>query len=128
METVLRECIRYCFNDLVQQELSGFMERWNRHLLAQCKGAIFPREQPIWLYLLPELFGSASWLIPVSSEEKAEFDDLLLATDVPDVSPEFQEFTDIVFEGQGNFSDRSANITEELEMYFSLVEAIVCYG
>ena len=114
--------------DLVRQELSGFTERWNCHLLAPCKGAIFPRERPVWLYHLPELFGSASWLIPVSSEEKAEFEDLLFATDVLDVSPEFQEFTDIVFEGQGNFSDRSANIIEALGMYFPLVEAIAFYG
>ena len=63
---------------------------------------------------------------PFSSEDTEEFDDPLFATDVPDVSPEFQEFADIVFEGQDNFSDRIANITEAL--YFLLVEAIAFYG
>ena len=87
-----------------------------------------PRGHPISLYHLPGLFGSASWLIPVSSEDIAEFEDPLFATDVPDVSPEFQEFADIVFEGQDNFRGRPANITEALEMHFLLVEAIAFYG
>ena len=97
-------------------------------LLAPSKSAILPRGRPISIYHLPELFGSASWLIPVSSKGIAEFDDPLFTTDVPDVSPGFQEFADIVFEGQDNFSERQANITEALEMYFSLVEAIAFYG
>lgn len=57
----------------------------------------------------------------------AEFDDLLFTTDVPDVSPEFQEFADIVFEGQDNFSDRLADITMSLKMYFLLIETIAFY-
>ena len=47
---------------------------------------------------------------------------------MPDVSPEFQEFADTVFEGQDNFRDRPANITEALEMYFLLVQAIAFYN
>ena len=31
-DPVLRECIRYCFMDSLQQELNDFTERWNRHL------------------------------------------------------------------------------------------------
>ena len=30
-DPVLRECIRYCFMDLLRQELNDFTERWNRH-------------------------------------------------------------------------------------------------
>ena len=64
----------------------------------------------------------------LSPLKTAKFDDLLFTTDVPDVSPEFQEFADIVFEGQDNFSDRPANITISFKMYFLLVEAIAFYG
>ena len=47
-----------------------FTERWNRHLLAPSKGVILARGPPITLNHLPELLSSASWLIPVSSEDK----------------------------------------------------------
>ena len=76
--------------DLLWQELNDVTERWNCHLLAPSKGAILPRGRPVSIDHLPELFGSASWLIPVSSEGIAEFDDPLFTTDVPDVSPGFQ--------------------------------------
>lgn len=76
------------------------MERWNRHLLAPSKSVIFSQDRLISLYHLPKLFDSASWLIPVSYENTTEFDDPLFATDVPYVSPEFQEFANIVFERQ----------------------------
>ena len=61
-DPVSRECIRYCFMNLLQQELNDFTERWNRQLQdgAPSKGANFPRGQPISLYHLPELFGSIS--------------------------------------------------------------------
>ena len=68
-DPVFRECIRYCFMDLLRQEFNNFTERWNSHLLAPSKGAILPIGRPVSLYHLPELFGSVSWLIPVSSED-----------------------------------------------------------
>ena len=127
-DPVLKKCIRYCFMESLRQELNDFTERWSRYLLASSKGAILPRGSPISLYHLPKLFGSASWLISASSEDIAEFDDLLFTTYVPQISPEFQEFADIVLEGQDNFRDRPANITETLEMCFMLVVAIAFYG
>ena len=54
---------------LLRQELNNFTERWNSNLLAPSKGAILPIGRPASLYHLPELFGSVSWVIPVSSED-----------------------------------------------------------
>ena len=82
---VVKECLRFCFMHLLRNDLHESMERWNRHLIANTKGAMLPTGRPNSLYYLPQLYDSVSYKAPVDLAEVEEFNDPNFTTSRSDV-------------------------------------------
>ena len=52
-----RDCLRYAFGPLIQQELDNFVNEWNNHSIRQSKMAEAPGGKPNVLFEFPELNG-----------------------------------------------------------------------
>ena len=102
--------------------------RWNNHLIAPSKSTTLPRGKPNALYDLPELYNCQSHRMPLNPTEVDEFDDPAFINKVDDISEEFQEFAEIVLSLNGHSSERPKSVSEALEVYFILLDAIEIYS
>lgn len=74
-DPVHHECIRFCFMQMLRDELHQVAEMWNQHLIASSKfgNSSGPRGRPDSIFFLPHLFDSEDYKIPVVSDEIDEF-------------------------------------------------------
>ena len=59
------ECLRFCFNQLLQTELTQVKEHWNLHVIRKQKNLQVPHGKPEFLYSNPEVCGGHDVSIPV---------------------------------------------------------------
>ena len=63
------ECLKFCFMQLIQDELKHVAEHWNLHRIRPCRNSDSPAGRPDVLYFLPELEEVMDYSTPVSSDE-----------------------------------------------------------
>ena len=63
------ECLKFCFMELIQDELKRVAEHWNLHRIRPCTNSNSPAGRPDVLYFLPELEETMDFSIPVPSHE-----------------------------------------------------------
>ncbi|XP_064630795.1 uncharacterized protein LOC135489386 [Lineus longissimus] len=59
------ECLRYCFMDVLQNELNRVAIEWNRHTLQVKRNCQSPRGKPDVMYFTPELYNTRDLKIGV---------------------------------------------------------------
>ena len=63
------ECLKFCFMQLIQDELKHVAEHWNLHRIRPCRNSDSPAGRPDVLYFLPELEEVMDYSTPVPSDE-----------------------------------------------------------
>ena len=93
-DPVHHECIRFCFMQMLRDELHQVAEMWNQHLIASSKfgNSSGPRGRPDSIFFLPHLFDSEDYKTPVVSDEIDEFLNKSTMC-AEDFSKEFEEFS-----------------------------------
>ena len=110
------ECIRFCFMQILRNELHQVAEMWNQHLIASSKfgNSSGPRGRPDCMFLLPHLYNSEDCKVPVNPQEREEFIDE--STMCPaDCSEEFKEFALSVMNALG--LHQADDVNEALDVY-----------
>ena len=64
-----RECLRFCFIDLIQDELNRVALERNPHRIRPSTNLESPSGRPDILYFLPELRGGQDYSTPIDVEE-----------------------------------------------------------
>ena len=59
------QCIRFCFADLIQRDLSRVAVMWNQHRIRSQPNAECPSSKPDVLYFLPEAFETRDYKLPL---------------------------------------------------------------
>ena len=119
------ECIRYCFMDILREELTDVALRWNQHILAPSQNVSLPRGKPNSLYFLPQMYNTYSYRKIIDFDEFTIFDHPAISKKPEDNSPEFLEFVEVAIEHKGieNYS-KPKTIKDALDLYFMLLELI----
>ena len=86
--TLHQQCLRFCFAELIQQDLDFVKIHWNTHYIGQSRCDTVPRK-PDELYFLPENFGASDLLQPVSPEK---LDEARMKYKTTDSKKDFQEY------------------------------------
>lgn len=63
------ECLKFCFMNIIQKELSMFSQQWNLHKIRKSTNAESPDGRPDLLYFLPDATSSRDLLTPVSPDQ-----------------------------------------------------------
>ncbi|KAJ7371569.1 hypothetical protein OS493_024244 [Desmophyllum pertusum] len=74
-DPVHQECIRFCFMQILRNELHQVAELWNQHQIASSKfgNSSGPRGRPDCMFFLPHLYNSEDYKLPVDLHEIEEF-------------------------------------------------------
>ena len=122
-DPVHQECIRFCFMQILRDELYQVAEIWNQHHIASSKfgNSSGPRGRPDCMYFLPHLYDTEDFKVNVDRHEVEEFIDN--STMCPaDFSEEFEEFAITIMNELGLHSPQ--DVDEGLDLYLRLIEEI----
>lgn len=117
------ECIRFCFMQVLRNELHQVAEMWNQHLIASSKfgNSSGPRGRPDCMFFLPHLYNSEDYKVPVNPQELVEFIDE--STMCPaDCTEEFKEFASTVMNALG--LNLPNDVNEALDVYVTLIKEV----
>ena len=122
-DPVHQECIRFCFMQILRNELNEVAEMWNQHIIASSKfgNGSGPRGRPDCMFFLPHLYNSENYKVPVDPQELEEFIDESTMC-LPNWSQEFEEFAAIIMTALGLQPPRDVN--EALDMYVTLIKEV----
>ena len=115
-DPVHQECIRFCFMQLLKDELYQVAETWNQHHIASSKfgNSSGPRGRPDCMYFLPHLYSTEDYTVNIDRHEVGDFIDN--STMCPaDCSEEFKEFAVTVMNELGLRSPQ--DVDEGLDLY-----------
>ena len=115
------ECLWYCFNKVLQTELTFVKEHWNTHRIRKSRNNTVPG-RPDSLYFLPEIHGAKNCLFEVSAAE-VEFGSQHIIEDLDCSENDHQEYFDYA---RSNLSIPLPKTWEEaLEMYKKLTHVAI---
>ena len=118
-----RECLKFCFMDLMQEELHRVVLEWNVHRIRPSANLESPSEKPDILYFLPELKGAQDYstLIDV---DKIEIADQMCATQLQakGCCPAFKDLGEMIMEDER--LDTPTTIDKACQLYFVLLDLI----
>ena len=120
---IQRECLRFCFMDLIQDELNRVALEWNLHRIRPSTNLESPSGKPDILYFLPELKGAQDYSTPTDVEE-IEIAETMCATRprAKGCCPAFRELAEMIMEDER--LDTPSTIVEARQLYFVLLELI----
>ena len=119
-----RECLKFCFMQVIQKELNTMMRSWNLHRIRPSNNAESPSGAPDVLYFNPQSAEVENYSVPVSREDH----DIATTkfTRKPEehgCAPEFKELMDIIMEEEG--LQMPSNASEAENLYTVLMHHIV---
>ena len=118
------DCIRFCFMDLIRNDLTQFTESWNSHIISSSKDKSLPRGRPDVMYHLPHLYNTQSFLQDVDQDEVDEYFDASSMLE-RDYSSEFEEFANTLMFLDG--VDKENDAQGRFKLYYWLLEHIEQY-
>lgn len=122
-DPILLDCARYCFMDIIRNELYSVQHDWNQHIISKSRYG-GPSGRPDTMYFLPHLHNSANCIKDVDLNEVEEFIDVT-SREVKDFSAEFEEFATIVMTRDGLIKPDDAEGC--LNLYFYFIQQIEHY-
>lgn len=124
-DSVIIECIRFCFLPLIRKELNSVKNDWNCHIISKSRNQ-GPRGRPDTMYYLPHLFDTQDFKVNVPREDFADIE-MCVNGNVNDVTEEFNEFAIEVTAGT-NYNIEFENVSEALNLYIYLLQKIEEYS
>ncbi|XP_028390702.1 uncharacterized protein LOC114515612 [Dendronephthya gigantea] len=121
-DPVQMDLIRFCFMDILRNELHKVAEMWNQHIIAPSKfgNNTGPRGRPDVMFFLPHLFDTGDCKQEIDRDEVNEFYDYSMS--VKDFSDEFGEFASFVMTELG--LTKPTNAKEAFHLYLTLLQKI----
>lgn len=114
------ECLRFCFMDILQQELQSAAKLWNIHRIRPSTNKESPPGRPDVLYCFPQISGTDDFKIDVS------VDDLEICAEVCSASitysTEISELAQIIMNENGLHTPCTPQ--EAKSLYLTLIDAI----
>ena len=63
------DCLRFCYMDLIRDELHRFARLWNNHRIRPSINCESPSGRPDLLYYLPEVSATQNFLVPIDNDD-----------------------------------------------------------
>ncbi|XP_046569874.1 uncharacterized protein LOC124278183 [Haliotis rubra] len=117
------ECLRFCFTDLIQEELNHISIDWNQHRVRRMRIAESPHGKPDIMFFMPEVYGTHDYKFPASVDDIRAAE--LLTTTRPldrGCSPEFNNLCRVLIHQFGRHMPQTAH--EGLELYNWLLQKL----
>ena len=124
-DSVQIDCLRYCFMNILRNELYIVAVEWNHHILSKSIN-IGPNRRPDTMFFLPHLYNSGSFLENADLREvEAIYPHVI---DTPrDFSDEFQEFAEFVLQGN-DYDVMPSDVASGLDLFLCLKERITDFS
>lgn len=118
-----RECLKFCFMDLIQSELHRVVLEWNVHRIRPSTNLESPSGKPNILYFLPELTDAQDYctLIDMDDIDIAEY----MCAARPQAKgccPAFKGLAEMIMEDEG--LDMPTTVDEARQLYLVLLDLI----
>lgn len=68
-DVIQRECLKFCFTDVLQLELHRVAQEWNLHRIRPSNNAECPSGKPDALFFVPETVGAQDYSCPFEMDE-----------------------------------------------------------
>ena len=68
-DVIQRECLKFCFTDVLQMELHIVAQEWNLHRIHHSNNAECPSGKPGALYFVPKTVGAQDYSCPFEMDE-----------------------------------------------------------
>lgn len=122
-DMIHRECLKFCYMDIIQTELHRTARDWNLHRIRPSTNAESPAGRPDVLYFIPGTVHTHDYLIPVDQEE------LNIGTEMYCTQPlqrgclaEFNELAEMIMQDEA--LRMPTNADEAKDLYVALVGLI----
>ena len=120
-DTLVLDCIHYCFLGIIREELNFVKEDWNSQIISRSHKRC-PTGRPTYMYHLPQLYDKQDCLQRINKEETEEFDSVV--GELPsDFTPELSDFARTVIPNNGIKIPK--NPFEALNLYLFLLEKMI---
>ena len=122
-DDVIRQCLQFCFMDVIQTELHRVAQEWNLHRIRPSIHAECPSGKPDVLYFVPESVAAQDYSNPVDMDEIEIAEDMFAERpQEKGCSPHFRELAELIQEDEG--LERPTSAEEALQLYFDLLDHI----
>ena len=122
-DVIQRECLKFCFIDVLQMELHRVAQEWNLHRIRPSNNAECPSGKPDALYFVPETVDAQDYSCPVEMDEFEIAEEMFAERpQEKGCSPHFKELAEMIQEDEGLETPTTAE--EALQLYFDLLEHI----
>ena len=122
-DVIQRQCLQFCFMDIIQMELHRVAQEWNLHRIRPSINAECPSGKPDVLYFVPESVAAEDYSSPVDLDEIQIAEDMCAErSQEKGCSPHFKELAEMIQEDEG--LARPTNAEEALQLYFDLLDHI----
>lgn len=115
------DCLKFCFMDVLQDELNNVAINWNLHRIRLQK-VDSPSGRPDVLYFMPVLQDTQDYKRMCSEDDLDIVEELFDYELIPKCSPEFQEMAEILM--NENDLHPPSNAEQALTLYFELLDHI----
>lgn len=118
-----RECLKFCFMDLIKSELHRVVLEWNVHRIRPSTNLESPSGKPDLLYFLPELTGVQDYCTPIDMDE-IEIAERMCAErlQAKGCGPAFQGLAEMIMEDEK--LDMPTTIDDARQLYLVLLDLI----
>lgn len=122
-DVIQRQCLQFCFMDVIQTELHRVAQEWNLHRIRPSIHAECPSGKPDVLYFVPESVAAQDYSNPVDMDEIEIAEDMFAERpQEKGCSPHFRELAELIQEDEG--LERPTSAEEALQLYFDLLDHI----
>ena len=122
-DVIQRECLHFCFMDVIQMELHKVAQEWNLHRIRPSVNAECPSGKPDVLYFVPESVATQDYSSPVDMDEIEIAEDMYAERpQEKGCSPHFKQLAEMIQEDED--LEQPTNAEEALQLYFDLLDHI----
>jgi len=118
------DCLRFCYMDLIRDELHRFARLWNNHRIRPALNSESPSGRPDLLYYLPEISATQNFLVPTDNDDVIRCEQQLCDVDCRSLncSEEFLELANIIMNEENLMLPKDP--MEARNLYLSLINHI----
>lgn len=122
-DEIHKECLKFCFMRVLQQELDKVAIHWNTHRIRPSRNPDSPPGRPDTLYFVPQSVACHDYVTAVS-EDEIEIAQETCTERSPNkgCSPHFKELSEMIMEDKG--LQLPLDAYEARQLYFDLLDAI----
>ena len=113
-----RECLKYCFMDLMQEELHRVVLEWNVHRIRPSANLESPFGKPDILYFLPEMKGAQDYSTLIDIDQIEIADHMCATRPQAKGCPASKDLAEMIMEDEQ--LDTPTTIDKACQLYFVL--------